>query len=78
MLHKKVSYYGPFKTVFPKLLLNPWKAPVREFSKKLLSKLKVIGLQFCYTGPLNVKCFKGFAKTISFLFYIFEIYVQLF
>ena len=25
-----------------------------------------------------MNCFKGFAKTISFLFYIFEIYVRLF
>ena len=25
-----------------------------------------------------MNCFKGFAKTTSFLFYIFEIYVQLF
>ena len=25
-----------------------------------------------------MNCFKGFGKTISFLFYIFEIYVQLF
>ena len=52
--------------------------PVREFSKELFSKLKVIGLQFCQAGPLNMNCFKDFAKTVSFLFYIFEIYVQLF
>ena len=43
-------------------------------NKELLSKLKVIGLQFCQAGPPNMNCFKGFAKTISFLFYIFEIY----
>ena len=57
-------------------------------SKELLSKLKVLGLQFCQAGPPNMNCFKGFAKTISFLFYIlkftsfpfyiFEIHVQLF
>ena len=56
--------------MFPKLKQNPWKVPVRDFSKELFSK--------CEGVPPNMNCFKGFAKTISFLFYIFEIYVRLF
>ena len=73
-MHKKSSYYVALIKVFQKLKLNPWKAPARMLNKELLSKLKVIGLQFCQAGPPNMNCFKGFAKTISFLFYIFEIY----
>ena len=47
-------------------------------AESCLVNLKIIGLHFCQAAPPNMNCFKGFAKTISFLFYIFEIYVQLF
>ena len=43
-----------------------------------LVNLKVIGLQFDQAGPQYMDCFKGLDETISFLFYIFQIYVQLF
>ena len=65
---KKAVINVLFKNVFPKSKQNPWK----------VLNLKVIGLQFCQAGPPNMNCFKGFAETISFLFYIFKIYVQLF
>ena len=35
-------------------------------------------LQFCQAGPPNMNCFKYFAKIISFLFYVYKIYEQLF
>ena len=73
MLHKTASYV-PFKNVFPKFKLNLSKAPAREFSKELFNKLIVIGLQFWQAGPPNMNWFQGSAKTISFLFYIFETY----
>ena len=76
-MHKKSKLLCFFYKVLPILKLNPQKAPVKEFNKELFSKLKVIGLQFCQACPPNMNCFKEFAKKISFLFYIFEIYVQL-
>ena len=49
-----------------------WRTSVRS----CLVNLRVIGLHFCQTGPTNMNSFKGFAKTISFHFYIFESYVR--
>ena len=46
--------------------------------RSCLVNLKITGLQFCQAGPPNMNSFKGFAKTISFLFHIYEIFVQLF
>ena len=46
--------------------------------RSCLVTLKVTGLQFCQAVPSNNNGFKCFAKTISFLFYIYKVYVQLF
>ena len=46
--------------------------------RSCLVTLKVIGLQLCQAVPSNKNGSKCFAKTISFLFYLYEIYVQLF
>ena len=37
---KKAVINVPFKKVFPKLKQNPWKVPVRDFSKELFSKFE--------------------------------------
>ena len=46
--------------------------------RSCLVNFKVIGLHFPQTVPPNMNCFKGFAYAISFLFYMFQIYVHLF
>ena len=72
---QKIQLLCCFDKGFPKIKTKSLKSACQDVEyQELLSKLKVIGLQFCQAGPPNMNCFKGFAKTISFLFYIFEIY----
>ena len=52
--------------------------PLSDFSKELFSNFEGYGLQLCQAVPSNKNGSKCFAKTISFLFYLYEIYVQLF
>ena len=62
------------KNIYEQLLLkfkqNPWKVHVKESRRSCSVNLKACNF-FYQAGLSNMNCFTGFAKTITFLFYIF-------